>query len=60
MPQTLPNLPSSADKVLDNTMDFDKPKVSQDDLRRQEKLRKDEEKYEAWVVSTDTYSDSQT
>ena len=56
MPQTLPDLPSSADKVLDTTMDFDKPKVSQDDLRRQEKLRKDEEKYEAWVVSTDTYS----
>ena len=55
MPHTLPDLANSAEEAPDTTMDLDKPRVNLEDLQRQEKLRKDEEKYETWVVSTDIY-----
>ena len=55
MPHTLPDLANSAEEAPDTTMDLDKSRVNLEDLRRQEKLRKDEEKYETWVVSDDIY-----
>ena len=55
MPRTLPDLANSAEEAPDTTMDLDKSRVNLEDLQRQEKLRKDEEKYETWVVSADIF-----